>query len=100
MHQFRVWAPQSKDRGSEDRRGEDCPRRDTRRMVAGRGFVRRPGDRLRAMWSTARNRRCPDPRSLWQPEGIHKLSRVFDHSSLSLERSAMASSGLFECDRL
>ena len=23
----------------------------------------------------------PDPRSLWQPEGIHKASRVYDHSA-------------------
>src|SRR6185437_6197079 len=40
--------------------------------------------------------RLPDPRSAWQPEGVHGPSRVYDHSAFTWADRAWADRGFGE----
>jgi len=81
MHTFRVWAPLAKDvlvvvNGMEHR------------MAAGESGWRsaavgdaKPGDDYG--FKIDGQGPFPDPRSAWQPKGVHGLSRLVDHSSFA-----------------
>jgi len=80
MHQFEVWAPKSKKvciqvdgtlypMEGPDQRG--CWRLSVEHAGAGSDYGFVLGDDPRPY---------PDPRSQWQPSGVHGLSRVYDHN--------------------
>jgi len=83
MHRFKVWAPLPERvsvrigdivrplKGPDD---HDCWHLDVEEAKAGSdyGFV------LDDVSET-----IPDPRSSWQPNGVHGLSRIYDHSAFS-----------------
>ena len=93
MHLFRVWAPAvervdvkigdrtyqlAKAQGGwwETRVGSAGPGTDYGYVLNGEGAV------------------LPDPRSLWQPHGVHGLSRVYDHSAFKWTDSGWRASEL------
>ncbi len=41
------------------------------------------------------DRALPDPRSLWQPNGVHGLSRVYDQRAFSMERCRLSAAARF-----
>ena len=77
MHRFRVWAPKAERvRVQVDERAFPMER-----TVGGwwEAVVEQasPGSDY-AYWLDDEERALPDPRSLWQPQGVHAPSRIFD----------------------
>ena len=54
---------------------------DERRLVPRRRSTRRPGRRLRLLLDGGAA--APDPRSPWQPDGVHGPSRLVDHAAFA-----------------
>jgi maltooligosyltrehalose trehalohydrolase len=81
MHRFEVWAPKAK-KIAVELNGEAMPmpgpdkdgwwRLDVEHAVPGMDYGYRIDDDPKAY---------PDPRSQWQPNGVHGLSRIYDQSA-------------------
>ena len=94
VHVFRVWAPRAS--GVElvlpRRPGSET----TERAADARGGRRRastcprPGTAPTTPSASTAAHPLPDPRSAWQPHGVHGPSRVFDPSALRLGRRRLA----------
>ncbi len=89
---FAVWAPYARRvrllLDAEARRrppGPGAPGRMMHRQADGwwrlSSAPGRPGYRLRLRCSTTTTQPLPDPRSAWQPAGVHGPSRVYDHDA-------------------
>jgi maltooligosyltrehalose trehalohydrolase len=82
MHRFRVWAPKAKTVevkiGDEKTALQETQGGWWQAEIASAGVGTDYGYVIDGEEPPA-----PDPRSLWQPEGIHKASRVYDHSAFA-----------------
>ena len=83
MHRFEVWAPfakklavQLKDSSNPMQGPDECGWWHADVDAAG------PGSDYGFLVNDA-PKAYPDPRSLWQPNGVHALSRVYDQSAFS-----------------
>jgi maltooligosyltrehalose trehalohydrolase len=101
MHRFEIWAPRAK-KMAVQLKGVTVPmegphddgwwRRDVDNAVPGADYGFLIDDDPKAY---------PDPRSLWQPNGVHGLSRVLDHSNFAwtdakFKADPLASSIIYE----
>jgi maltooligosyltrehalose trehalohydrolase len=101
MHRFEIWAPRAK-KMAVQANGVTVPmegphddgwwRRDVDNAVPGADYGFLIDDDPKAY---------PDPRSLWQPHGVHSLSRVLDHSNFAwtdakFKADPLASSIIYE----
>jgi maltooligosyltrehalose trehalohydrolase len=82
MHRFRVWAPKAK--SVEVRIGESQTGLQPESGGWWQAVVEAAGHGTDyAYVLDGEEPAVPDPRSLWQPEGIHGPSRVYDHSAFA-----------------
>jgi maltooligosyltrehalose trehalohydrolase len=82
MHRFRVWAPKAK--SVEVRIGESQTGLQPESGGWWQAVVEEAGHGTDyAYVLDGEEPAVPDPRSLWQPEGIHGPSRVYDHSAFA-----------------
>jgi maltooligosyltrehalose trehalohydrolase len=85
MHEFRVWAPRPK-RVQVQVRGEiyEMAGPDERGGWQASVEAAGPGDDYGFLLTDQEGKESgpwPDPRSLWQPNGVHGLSRIYDQSA-------------------
>ena len=102
MHRFEVWAPFAKARCPSKLDGEvqAMSGPDDRRLVAawGRG---RAGAGTDYGFLVNDDARCyPDPRSQWQPNGVHGLSRLYDQTAFAWTRRGFSGASAGERHRL
>jgi maltooligosyltrehalose trehalohydrolase len=78
MPEFRVWAPFAE----RVRLLVDGTRVDMARVEGGWWHVEHPGTDYGFLLDDDEEP-LPDPRSRWQPDGVHGLSRVYDHAAFT-----------------
>src|SRR4030095_1590311 len=81
MISFRLWAPNA--RQVEIRIGTDIFGMTPRGSVCGSPELRSAKAGVDYAWVLAGAEPLPDPRSPWQPNGIHGPSRTVDHGAFS-----------------
>jgi maltooligosyltrehalose trehalohydrolase len=79
MHTFRVWAPKANKMSVEIGRSSHELRQGDSGWWTGDFAEARPGTDYRFIIDDGKP--LPDPRSQWQPFGIHGPSRILDHSA-------------------
>ena len=102
VHEFRVWAPGQASVDLSWLGGRRLPMRPRRWRLVGRGPSTAPDRAPTTRSASTEDRPRPDPRSPFQPEGIHGPSRVVDHAAFAWTDARwrglpLAGSVLYEC---
>ena len=95
MHEFRVWAPTAApvDAGRRRPATTGAGRWPAEPTAGGRPTVAEAGHGTDYAFSVDGGDPLPDPRSAWQPHGVHGLSRVFDAGRVQLDGRRLGRAG-------